>query len=257
MMDPAAGTGCADGCHDRGASCIIKVPSGSTSAAARVYRISNKSNTSCERCCRIWLISLYANSAVSQLLSRYKAPNSGLGDLAWCLLAWDSQPVCPYQHVLYWLLCSRSDPGKIYNFQPRKFALKQWTEINESCFACNCIPEKYIGLVHPGERELAWVQAKNPRAGRDHSGQSHCKCTDRSKRHWISNMCSYMPGKNIKQRLLHSCSSPCYLKAHTTLCLWKQPADPALHQPGWYKSAVFHPHNPHLCLHKHGQNSTC
>lgn len=117
--------------------------------------------------------------------------------------------------------------------------MKQWTEINESCFACNCIPEKYIGLVHPGERELAWVQAKNPRAGRDHSGQSHCKCTDRSKRHWISNMCSYMPGKNIKQRLLHSCSSPCYLKAHTTLCLWKQPADPALHQPGWYKSQYF------------------
>lgn len=76
MIDPTPGTGCADGCHDRGASCIIKVPSGSTSAAARVYRISNKSNTSCEHCCRIWLISLYANSAVSQLLSYYKAPNS-------------------------------------------------------------------------------------------------------------------------------------------------------------------------------------
>lgn len=103
-----------------------------------------------------------------------KLPNSGLWDLAWCLLTWDSQPVCPYQHVLYWLLCSRSDPGKICNLQRRKFALKQWTEINESCFACNCIPEKHIQLVHPGERELAWVQAVNLRARRDLSGQSHC-----------------------------------------------------------------------------------
>lgn len=114
-------------------------------------------------------IAQWASSSVT-----IKLPNSGLWDLAWCLLIWDSQPVCPYQHVLYWLLCWRSDPGKICNLQQRKFALKQWTEINESWFACNCIPEKHIPLVHPGERELTWVQATNPRARGDHSGQSHC-----------------------------------------------------------------------------------
>lgn len=114
-------------------------------------------------------IAQWARSSVT-----IKLPNSGLRDLAWCLLTWDSQLVCPYQHVLYWLLCSRSDPGKIYNLQQRKFALKQRTEINESWFACNCIPEKHIRLVHPGERELAGVQAMNPRARRDQCGQSHC-----------------------------------------------------------------------------------
>lgn len=114
-------------------------------------------------------IAQWASSSVT-----IKLPNSGLRDLAWCLLTWDSQLVCPYQHVLYWLLCSRSDPSKIYNLQQRKFALKQRTEINESWFACNCIPEKHIWLVHPGEREFTRVQAVNPRARRDQCGQSHC-----------------------------------------------------------------------------------
>ena len=51
--DPTHAVGYVDGHCNRAASCIIVIPSGSTSAAARVYRISNKSNTSCEHCCTI------------------------------------------------------------------------------------------------------------------------------------------------------------------------------------------------------------
>lgn len=60
---------------------------------------------------------------------------------------------------------------KFVIYSKEKFALQHRMEINTSRFTH--ISGKHMKFVDAGKKELAQVQATNPRARRDHNGQNH------------------------------------------------------------------------------------